>query len=303
MISTYKYQGITWVDLESPKEDELLHVLGEYKVPEHLLYDLVSETILSKAEPYTDMIYLVLHFPRLHNERRMPDLEIDFIVGRDFIVTVHYEPSNALYEFARNLEVEVMLSKNIPGDHAGYLFHAIITQAYKQAGEKLDDLYQMLEVAKSEIFSGHEDKMVTELSRISRKILDFKQALRFHDGIFQSFQRASEKLFGPDFRPYVESMVGEHQKLSGILEGHKDLLRNMRETNDSLLTARTNKTMRVLTVMSFTTFPLVLFATIVLIAVDMGLMHTVEQFTYMVILTVLIGLLILLHFRRRGWML
>ena len=54
MISAYKYQGVTWVDLESPTEDELLHVISEYNVPENLLNELVTETLLSKVESYKD---------------------------------------------------------------------------------------------------------------------------------------------------------------------------------------------------------------------------------------------------------
>lgn len=302
MISTYKYQGLTWVDLESPREDEILHVLSEFGVPEHLAYELSSKTILSKVETYQNMAYLVLHFPRRHSEKNMPDLEIDFIIGRDFIITAHYEFSNTLHNFAKNLEVEVMLSERSRAPHAGYLFHAIILEAYKQAGHKLDDLYQMLEGAKEEIFNNQEDRMVGELSKINREILDFKQALRFHDGIFQSLERVSTQLFGAEFQAEIESLRSELQKISGILDGHRELLSNMRETNDSLLAAKTNKTMRILTVMSFTTFPLVLFATIVLIAVDMGLMHTPQQFAYSVLLTLLLGLFILLHFKHRKWM-
>jgi len=261
MISTYTYQDVTWVDLESPTEEELLHVLGEYNVPEILLNDLMTETLLSRVDTYKEMLYLVLHFPRIHNEKKMPDLEIDFIVGKNFLITVHYEFSNALHDFAKQLEVQVMLSHHLPGNHAGYLFHAILTEAYRQAGGKLNDLYQMMEHVKEQIFNGHEDRMVNDLSHINRKILDFRQAMRFHGSILDSYERASLKIFGADYAPYIADMRSEYHKIIGILEGHRDLLIDLRETNDSLLSAKTNKTMRILTIMSFTTFPLTLIAT------------------------------------------
>ncbi len=303
MISTYKYQGVTWVDLESPTEDELLHVIGEYNVPESLLNELVNETILSKVDSYKDMIYLILHFPRIHNEKRMPDLEIDFILGKDFLITVHYEFSNAIHDFARNLEVEAMLSKPLPVGHAGHLFHALITECYKQAAGKLDDIYQMLEEIKTKIFTGHEDKMVNDLSHLNRKMLDFKQALRFHEGVLHSFERASVKLYSEDYVSYVELMRNDHHKISGVLEGHREMLLDLRETNDSLLSAKTNKTMRILTIMSFTTFPLTLFATILAMITDVHIVNTVEQFAYITAVILLIGVLIILHFKKKRWLL
>jgi len=303
MISTYKYCGVTWVDLECPTQDELLHVISEYQVPENLLQQLITETLLSKVDSYDDMIYLVLHFPRIYNERRMSDLEIDFILGKDFLITVHYEFSNAIYDFARNLEINVMLGKEIKNVHAGHLFHSIIIESYKQAGNKLDDIYQMLEEVKDKIFNGHEDKMVNDISHISRKILDYKQAMRFHDGILLSFQKASTKLYSEDYSSYIESLRVEHHKLVAILDGHREMLLDLRETNDSLLSAKTNKTMRILTIMSFTTFPLTLFATMLAMITDVQVIKTFEQFIYITSGLILVGLLIILHFKKKRWLL
>ncbi len=304
MISTYKYQDTTWVDLESPTEDELLHVMSEYQVPEALLDELVTQTLLSKAETYKDMIYLVMHFPRVHNERRLPDLEIDFVLGKDFIITVHYEFSNAIHDFARNFEVDVMLGKNNGSKkNAGHLFHALLIESYKQAGNKLDDLYQMLEDIKDKIFKGHEDRMVTELSHVNRKMLDFKQALRFHEGILHSFEKSSLKMYGEEYMYYVESMRAENHKIAGILDGHREMLLDLRETNDSLLSAKTNKTMRILTIMSFTTFPLTLIATMLAMVTHVDLITSIEQYAYITTVLLLVGILIILHFKKRRWLL
>ena len=303
MISTYKYQGVTWLDLESPTEDELMHIISEYNVPEVLFNDLITETLLSRVDSYKDMLYLVLHFPRIHNEKRMLDLEIDFILGKDFLITIHYEFSNALHDFAKQLEVEAMLSNKLPGSHAGYIFHAILIEAYHQAGSKLNDLYQMMEQVKEKIFNGHEDRMVNDLSHINRKILDFRQAMRFHGSILDSFEHASIKIFGADYTVYVSNMRSEYHKILGILEGHRDLLIDLRETNDSLLSAKTNKTMRILTIMSFTTFPLTLIATLIAMITDVAVIKTFTQFIYISISLILIGILILLHFKNRRWLL
>lgn len=63
MISTYKYQGVTWVDLEAPTEDEILHIIEEYNVPDFLLSNLLTETLLSRVDTYKEMIYSSTSFP------------------------------------------------------------------------------------------------------------------------------------------------------------------------------------------------------------------------------------------------
>lgn len=302
MISTYKYQGVSWVDLESPTEEELIHIMDEYHVPEIMFRELLSETLLSKVDIFDQMIYLILHFPRIHNEQKMPDLELDFIIGKDFLITVHYEFSNAIHDFAKTLEVESMLSRPLPSGNAGFVFIALISEAYRQAGNKLGDLYHMLEDVKVKIFNGHEENVVEELSLINRKILDFRQALRFHGSILESFEKVSIKLFGPEFAPYVQGVHGEYFKITGVLEGHRDMLLDLRATNDSLLSAKTSHTMRVLTIMSFTTFPLALIATIVSMVTDVHIINTPIQFVYVVSAIVLLGILMILFFKHKRWL-
>lgn len=303
MISVYKYHGTTWIDLESPSPDELMHVVSEYQVPENLIEQLSTETLLSKVEDYKNMIYLILHFPRIHNEKKMPDLEIDFILGKDFIITVHYEFSNAIYDFARNLEVDVMLEKENKSLHAGNLFYSIIMEAYRKSNHKLDDVYQMMENIKEQIFSGQEDKMVNDISHLSRKILDFKQAMRFHDGIFASLAKSATKLYGDDYLNSVDSMRAEHHKLVGVLDGHREMLLDLRNTNDSLLSAKTNKTMRILTIMSFTTFPLMLIVAMLEMVTDINLITKSSQYFYIILGVLIMGILITLRFKKKRWLL
>ena len=47
-----------------------------------------------------------------------------------------------------------------------------------------------------------------------------------------------------------------------MMEGHRDTLAELRETNDSLLTTKTNETMKVLTVMASLALPAAIIASV-----------------------------------------
>src|SRR3990167_2787899 len=79
-------------------------------------------SVRSKVDLYPDMIYLILHFPCIsHKHKKATEMEVDFVIGHDFIITTHYEHSDALHEFAKSFEVTSMLEKTNIGEHAGYL--------------------------------------------------------------------------------------------------------------------------------------------------------------------------------------
>jgi len=263
MISKYKYKKLTWIDLESPNREEVLEIAKRYDLPDIVGDELLRKTMRSKVDMYPGVIYLILHFPAVeHRHGKDPHTEIDFIIGKNFLITAHYELVDTLHEFTKAFEVNAILQKTEIGNHAGFLFVHIIKNLYRQSEAQLEDIQLHLEKIENNIFEGHEKAMVGEISKVNRKLLDFKQAIRFHKEVLASFEIAAKKFFGNEFGYYLSFISGEYNKVQNMLDGHKELLDDLRQTNDALLTDKTNDTMRTLAILSFVIFPLTLIATL-----------------------------------------
>jgi magnesium transporter len=252
---------LTWIDLESPNREEVLEIAKRYDLPDIVGDELLRKTMRSKVDMYPGVIYLILHFPAVgHRHGTDPHTEIDFIIGKNFLITAHYELVDTLHEFAKAFEVNAILQKTDIGNHAGFLFIHIIKNLYRQSEAQLEDIQLHLQKIEDNIFNAHEKEMVGEISKVNRKLLDFKQSIRFHKEVLASFELAAKKFFGNEFGYYLSFISGEYNKVQNMLDGHKELLDDLRQTNDALLTDKTNDTMRTLTIMSFVIFPLTLIA-------------------------------------------
>lgn len=261
MITRYTYRDLTWIDLESPTRDEVRSVMEEYRIHPIVANELLSPTVRPKVDPYDNFIYLLLHFPAVtHHHGKSTEQEVDFIVGKKFIITTHYELIDPLHEFSKMFEVNSLLDKGNMGEHGGYLFYYIIREMYRALGMQLDTLSERLEEIEARIFAGDEVGMVEVISSTNRDLLNFKQATRYHKEVLESFELAGRHFYGQDFSYHLRAITGEYYKVASVLEGHKEALLDLRDTNDSLLTTRTNEIMKVLTIMAFVTFPLSLIA-------------------------------------------
>ncbi len=304
MISRYQYKDLVWVDLESPTKEEVREIMEKYNIHPLVADEMLSPTLRPKVDLYDNLIYLIMHFPVLYNMHgRSGGQEIDFIIGKDFLITTHYELIDPLHEFSKVFEVNSILDKSDIGKHAGYLFYYIIKELYHGLTIELDHLSEELENIEDKIFQGEEAKMVESISRVNRDLLNVKQAIRPHKEVLDSFETAGKQFFGKEFAYHLQSISGEYYKVFNILEGQKETLLDLRVTNDSLLTTKTNEIMKILTIVAFITFPLTLIAGIFgMNAEFMPFVNDSNGFWFILGIMLMTGIIMFVYFKFKKWM-
>jgi len=263
MITRRQYQDIVWTNLENPTAGEVAEVAEEFAIHPIIAEDLRHPTTRTKAEAYDNCIYLILHFPIFHHHNNQKEYwELDFVIGKKFIITSHYEPVTTIHEFDKIIERDMALDKKKEFVHAGFIFYALLRHLQQTVLEHLDGIADDLGTIEEGIFNGNEKGMVRYIALISHEILDIKRALHNHTRILQSLEQKSYPLFGSKFTHYITILVGQSEKTWEQLEHTKETLVDLRETNDSLLSSKTNEVMKSLTMLALITFPMTLIATI-----------------------------------------
>lgn len=256
MISRYIHKGLTWVDVQSPTQEEVRALSEEFHIHPLAADELLAPTLRPKVDLYPNFIYLILHFPTIsHKHDGGHDQEVDFIIGKDFLITTHYGHVDPLHEFSKVFEVTSILDKGTMGSHAGFLLFYILKEFYKMLDSELDHINRDFAEIESKIFSGKERDMVTAISHLNRDLLNFKQAVRPHKEVLESFELAGSKFFGEEFLYHLRTITGEYYKVSSVLDGHRETILELRDTNDSLLTTKTNDIMKTLTITTFSMLP------------------------------------------------
>jgi magnesium transporter len=304
MISRYTYHGLTWVDLESPSREEILHITEEFSLSKLVEEEMFSSTLRSKVDLYDSFIYLILHFPVFNKKNQLRnDQELDFIIGKNFIVTVRYEAVDPIHEFASLFENVEKLDQHKKISDAGILFMEMMKHLYKASTKELEAITDKIPAIEHDIFHGKEEAMVRIISHTNRKLLDFKQAIRFHEHILRSYESASKRFFGDNYSYYAEMIVSEFNKVNNILEGHHDLLKELQRTNDSLLAAKSNEILRTFTILTFVMLPLTLITGIFGMNTVPGLVFikSMGDFYIVIAAMTLTGLCMFVFFRLRKW--
>lgn len=303
MISKYTFNGITWVDLQSPTPEEVFHLVDEFSIPPLMAEEFVSETVRPKVDLYKDLIFLVLHFPiARHANNNKTEQEIDFVIGKNFLITIHYELVNPLHKFSKKFEMDALLDKGNDGHHSGHLFYRIIKQLYKNVMIELDTINPDLRKIEHAIFEGKEKDTVRTISNLNKHLIDYRQSMRFHHETLKSFELAGKKFFEPEFSFYLESIIGEYNKIKSILDNQKETLTDLRETNDSLLSSKTNETMKMLTVITFLFTPVTIITGLFMMNTEFIIIKTYTDFYIVIGASLMTSIIIFIYFKLKKWL-
>jgi len=266
--------------------------------------ELLATSVRSKVERYDDAIYLVLHFPILHGKKEITrsTQEVDIIIGKNYLITTRFENITSLESFAKAFEVDTVLGREGQHMHGGHLFAAIMRNLYRALLIETESIKTKLLDVEERLFDGKEKDMVLEISHIGRIIHDFRQALNPHEEMLDSLEAPIERMFGHEFSYYMSSVIAEYERIRRSAESLREIMLEMRETNNSLLSAKQNEVMKNFSVLAFVFVPISLIMTLY----QMSLPHTpfAGQIDFWAILggIALVSISCFIYFKKKGWL-
>lgn len=255
MITKHASRELVWIDLESPSQEEIHSVAKDYNLNPLVVHELLVPSQRPQVDLYRHFIYLILHFPGLRRNSAGQDQEIDFVIGKKFLITVRYGASETLHYVAKIFDTSATLDKGDFGSHAGFIFFFLLGKMYESLIHELSAVRESLASIEKRIYSGEEREMVVSLARVSRDLLYFKRSLSMHRDVLESFEVAGRKLLGEKFAFHLRTLVGDYYRVEHSVESNAAFLSELRETNNALLSTKQNEIMKTLTILAFIALP------------------------------------------------
>lgn len=258
-----KTASVTWVDLQNPTFKEIHSLMRDFSVHPQLATQLKDPTLRPIVESVREVLYIVLHFPIFNEERQTSQsAEIDFIITPTRLFTTRYQPIEPL-------ELILKRCSSIPHRRSEYclasgpffLFYYIVKELFNFSLREIDHIHEKITAIEKEIGDGREKDLVRTISLVRRDIIGFASTLEPQRTALEGLLERSD--FIDEFtRPYVKDLVREYHKILNLIQAKKETIEALHDTNQSLLEVKTNEVMKILTIMAFLTFPLMLFTSL-----------------------------------------
>lgn len=259
MVSTRSYINQTWIDLNSPTKEEVDSLVLVQNISPIIAKDLLTPTPTQYAEEEDGLIYAVLHIPVFKHSHSSGDVqEIDFIISQNSVVTARYDSIDSLHYFAKQIEVNEILNK---GENSN-LFFGMMKEIYKSMADELSYLEDWMKEIEKNIFAGREKEMVFTISSAGRNLLNFKRIVDPHGNVFEFLKEKGRLKFGERFEIEAKSLIEEWRHTMRRVNNQIELVNELRETNNSMLSTKQNEIMKRLTIIGSIVLPLTIIGQI-----------------------------------------
>lgn len=265
-IKKVKTANFTWLNIVEPGNEEIDYLKKEYNFHPLDLRDAhinkkAQRPQLSNRENYSFLIFL---FPVYDRQiRKIMPAEIDFFIKEDLIITLHDDSLTAIKElFEQCSQYEYYRDLNM-GAHPTYFFYFILEKLLQNCFPMLDHIATDNQRIENNIFKNKEKEMVKEILIIKRNIVNFRFIMQSHRTIIKKFIELESKYLKMNiYKIFFEKLLVQTKDIWEVLEGHKQTIDALQETNESAISFRINDVMKTLTTISVIFLPLTLVASI-----------------------------------------
>lgn len=304
MINKLQHNNYTWIDVSEPTETDFENIREEFKLQPQIAREFLSTIKRPKIEKYKNQLWLVLHFPRYDGSKRTTEpAELDFIMTDHTLITSHAKSLLPLEIFIRDCQVQDSIKEESFKNLGVLLFH-LIDILINASLPMLDHIHDDIDDAEEKVFKGQSREMLHEIAIIKRNIINFRRTIKPQKAMLDALVETSEQFFsGTKLDLLANNLINSNTRVWNILENHKERIEAIEQTNESLLTYKTNEIIKALTIISGISFPLSVFVAFFGMDVFGAYDFTQNPMTPIIIGSIVVFFVcsMILYFRSKKW--
>ncbi|MEA3295863.1 MAG: magnesium transporter CorA family protein [Patescibacteria group bacterium] len=304
MRKIIKAEKVTWIDIVNPVEKDINFLKQKFNIHSLVLEELLIPSYRPKVERYPNYLYMIFYYPIYSKEKReTKPREVDIIITKDTIITCHFRSILPIKVLFDRCNIYSDSRKRYMNQGAGHLLFYILNGLWKNCLLKLARVDKRIDEIEEKIFRGEEKEMVLEISLVKTDIINFWRIIEPQKQTLESLSEEGVLFFGKNLSHYFSDILGTFSQIWNSLQTYKEAILALENTNQSLLSAKINEIMKILTIFSVIFLPLTLIASIWGMNVD-NMPFTNSSFGFWVLLVIMavVFSFMLFYFYKKKWL-
>lgn len=288
-----KNKHVQWIDVQKPTGKDLAWLKEKFKLHPVIVDELRGPSARAHVEAHDGYLYFIYYFPLYDKEDGASvRTEIDFIITKNAIATVHYEPLTGVLDTFDLGTIGSSLQ----------LFYHLIEHLLNFEERQLRHVREKVEAVGREIFHDKEKEVLETITYLKRDVSEYRIVVRLQRPILDSLLVKGREFWGKDSEIYLNDLIGDHLKVVNQLEDYREAISDFEDTNNQLMNLKINTVMKTFTSLSFLTFPFMLLAALFSMNVQGTPLVNFPNSFWIIFGIMIIGMVTLgMYFRNKKW--
>jgi len=289
---------VVWLDINGLERRWLDAVAERFGLHPLAVEDAVHTHQRAKVEAYPDHELLIARMVSSQAGELVSE-QVAFFVGAGFVVTIQERPGDPFDPVRERLRTGRGQVRQRGADYLAYALLDAIVDHYFPLLEELGDHIELLE---EEITTAPSDDHLHRIQELRRTLITFRRATWPLRDAVQSLARGEIARVEPETRVFLRDTLDHLLRIVDVLESYRDMAGGLMDLHLSMVSARMNQVMQVLTVISTIFIPLTFIAGVYgMNFEDMPETHLSWGYPAALVLMAVIGAALFVFFWRRGW--
>jgi magnesium transporter len=288
-----------WLDFENISKDEIKKIKSLVELHPITIEDLQEEgeEARIKYEQFDDYTFIVFSGIRKITKDEIEPYVLKFIIGKNFIITVHKEKSNIIDSLSSNKRK----LRNLMFKGVDYLLYSLIDQEVDLYYPIVEKLEKKVEKAEKKILIEKDESELDILFDIKSINNEIKDLIVPNGRIILKILKPSNDYIREEAMIYFRDVYDNIVMINEDIQGIKEQIAGIISERNAILSSNMNQVMKVLTIIATIMLPLTLVSGIY--GMNVGLPGQSSRLSFYIIMGImlLISLIMLAFFKKQKW--
>jgi len=250
---------LVWVDLDNPPESEWKNVLEEiFKFHPLAIEDCIAVSPTPKVDDYESYLFMVIHAVDFSRKtEQFSTTELDFFVGKNFLVTYHREPIRSIQSTMDRCKKNSAQVARAPDR----LAHTILDALVDNYTPVLNDLTQDIAEVEEIVFEQPKPEVLTRVQQLRKEVANLRTIIGPQCEVVGKFARGEFKVIRAHLVPYYKDIYDHLVRIGVMAENYRDALNSVLMMYQNSRANETNAVIKVLTFFTVISTPIMIIGT------------------------------------------
>ena len=232
-----------WFHFDTPTEEELRFLQDNLKIHHLTIEDVVTQNQRPKIEAFEEYVYIAIHPLRHSKKWQIEPSELDLLLGRHWIVSVHYGPLSGLIE---NGHIHERLADAL-GRGTDFLLYTLVDLVVDSYFPILDEIEDEIDSLEERLLARAKSADMNRLLAFKRSLVHVRRAVGPQREVLNQLTRHEFPFVRPENLVYFRDVYDHLLRITEELDSLRDILSSALEVHLASTSNQLNVTMKRLT--------------------------------------------------------